>query len=104
MWLRLGICSQIAYSLRRETSEHTVLKYPLRSAHKQLLPGAQRAVQEAESALGWGSTGQGRLPGGGVLCTELRRTLLLANLHHRQRKRGRHEWLAWGTLRIQSSL
>lgn len=51
---------------------------------------------EAESALGWGSAGQGRLPGGAVLRTELRRTLLLVNLHHRQRKRGGHEWLAWG--------
>ena len=39
-----------------------------------------------------------------MLRTELRRTLLLVNLHHRQRKRGGHEWLAWGTLRIQPSL
>ena len=33
MWLRPNLCSRIAYSLRRETSEHTALKYPLRSAH-----------------------------------------------------------------------
>ena len=39
-----------------------------------------------------------------MLRTELRRTLLLVNLHHRQRKHGRHEWLVWGTLRIQSLL